>query len=172
MGFCLKNLNPPKIIKMKQKITQELINNKKAYYDYDILETKKAGIVLTGSEVKSLRSGKGSLKGSYGMIKNNEVYLINFHISPYQINNLSSKDNPERDKKLLLKKSEILRLKNRIKQEHLTLIPLRVYNDTNGLIKVDLALAKKKKKFDKRLKIKTRENKKRIEKAKKGNVWG
>ena len=90
---------------MKQKITQELINNKKAYYDYDILETKKAGIVLTGSEVKSLRSGKGSLKGSYGMIKNNEVYLINFHISPYQINNLSSKDNPERDKKLLLKKS-------------------------------------------------------------------
>ncbi|MGB9680981.1 MAG: SsrA-binding protein SmpB [Minisyncoccia bacterium] len=158
---------------MKKEEIKILLENTRAPYDYEILEVKKAGIVLRGPEVKSLRAKKGSLKGVYGVInKNNEVFLINFHISPYQPNNVPSDYDPKRAKKLLLNKKEILRLKNLIEQKRLTLIPLKVYNDYTGFIKVDLALAKKRKKYSKKLKIKEREIKRRTEKAKKGEIWG
>lgn len=157
----------------KKKNFKILLENPKAYYDYEILEIKKAGIVLKGFEVKALREKKGSLKGAYAVInKNNEVFLINFHISPYQPNNISENYDPKRDRKLLLNKKEILRLKNLIEQQHLTLIPLKVYNDYTGFLKVDLALAKKRRKYSKKLKIKEREIKRKIERAKKGDIWG
>ncbi len=158
---------------MKNKKIRILLENPRASYDYEILEVKKAGIVLKGTEVKSLREKKASLKGVYGVIsKDNEVFLINFNIPPYQPKNIPPDYDPKRAKKLLLNKKEILRLKNLIEQQHLTLIPLRLYNDYTDFIKVDLALAKKRKKFNKKLKIKEREEKRRIEKAKKGEIWG
>ncbi|MGE4554747.1 MAG: SsrA-binding protein SmpB [Candidatus Paceibacterota bacterium] len=157
---------------MRAKKTEILLENRRAYYDYDILEVKKAGIELKGSEVKSLRKKMGSLKGSYGIIRNNEMFLINFDIPPYQVNNVSPSYDSHRPKKLLLKKQEILRWNTMRQQRLLTIIPLKVYNDTTGLIKVDIALAKRKKKYDKRLKIKERESKRNLERIKKEQSWG
>jgi len=157
---------------MKKKEIKILLENPKAYYDYEILETKKAGIELKGFEVKSLRAKKGSLKGVYGVIRNNEIFLINFDIPPYQANNVPSSYDSKRNKRLLLKKQEILRWKNLMDQQPLTIIPLKVYNDYTGFLKVDIALAKKRKKYSKKLKIKEREIKRRLNMAKKGDYWG
>jgi len=135
--------------------------NKRGYYDYEILEKIESGIVLKGSEVKSIREGKVSFKDSYARVENGEVFLYNFYISPYPFSN--EKINPLRKRKLLLKKNEIRRLERKVSEKGLTLIPLSVYFNNKGLVKVELALAKGKKLFDKRRELKEREIKRQIE---------
>jgi SsrA-binding protein len=122
--------------------------NRKAQHEYYIIQTYEAGIVLKGTEVKSLREGKVNLVDSYATIKNGEAWLLSAHISEYKQGNINN-HNPVRDRKLLLNKSEIRKLIGKIKEKGLTLIPLRLYF-LKGKVKVELALAKGKKSFDKR----------------------
>jgi len=151
----------------RKTFQKDLVTNKKAYFDYEILEKFEAGIVLLGMEVKSLKMGKASIVGAYIIIKQREAFLLNATISPYQPRNTSSDYQPQRTRKLLLKTKEIDYLSAKTKQQRLTLIPLKVYNK-NGLIKTEIALVKGKKKFDKRETIKKREEKRKIEQARKG----
>lgn len=132
-----------------------LAENKKAYYDYEILEKFEAGLVLTGSEVKSIKTGHIGLKGSYVVLKE-EVYLIGATIPPYQPKNASPDYDPERSRKLLLNKSEIKYLIGKTKERGLTLIPLKVYTKY-AKIKLEFGIAKGRKKPDKRELIKKRE---------------
>ncbi|MCK9265758.1 SsrA-binding protein SmpB [bacterium] len=142
------------------------IENRKAFFNYELLEKIEAGIVLKGPEVKSLRAGRGSIKESYAKIENGEVYLYNFHISNYE--NTFEKDNPLRKKKLLLTKREIKRISKKVEEKGLTIIPVSVYFDKKGLAKVQIAVAKGKKLYDKRRVIKERELKISIERRLKG----
>lgn len=133
-----------------------LAENKKAYYNYEILEKFEAGISLLGQEVKSLRTRGLSLAGSYVVLRDGEVFWLGANIPPYQPKNVPPDYEPERARKLLLRKSEIKRLIGKANQKGLTLIPLRLYTK-NGKIKLEFARAKGMKKFDKREKIKKRE---------------
>jgi len=133
-----------------------LAENKKAYFNYQILEKFEAGISLIGQEVKSIKTRGVNLAGSYVVIKDSEVFWIGAKISPYQPKNLPPDYNPERSRKLLLKKSEIKYLIGKTKQKGLTLIPLRVYTK-RGKIKLEFGIAKGLKKVDKRELIKKRE---------------
>lgn len=135
---------------------KKLAENKKAYHEYEILEKYEAGIVLNGQEVKSIRSGRASLKGSYVILRNGELYLLGASIPAYQPLNAPPDYNPERSRKLLLKKAEINRLIGKSKEKGLTLIPLQIYTK-NARIKVMFAVARGKKKQDKREIIKKRE---------------
>lgn len=135
---------------------KSLAENRKAYYDYEILETYEAGIVLNGQEVKSIKTGHINLKGAYVVFKNEELFLIGANIPPYQPKNAPKDYNPERSRKLLLTKAEIKSLVGKIKQKGLTLIPLKVYTK-NAKIKLLFGIGKGKKEIDKREKIKKRE---------------
>lgn len=135
--------------------------NRKAYHDYFIQETYEAGISLLGTEVKSLREGKVNLKDSYVIIKNNEVFLLNCHISPYSHGNIQNHD-PLRTRKLLLHKKEISRLWGALTQKGLTIIPLKVYFK-KGRAKVEIGIAKGKRKYEKRETIKAKEARREIE---------
>jgi len=141
-----------------------LTTNPRARFDYSILETFEAGIVLFGHEAKAIKSNRVSLKGSYVTIKNNEAWLINVQISPYQPKNTPEEYDPTRSRKLLLHKKEISSLIGKTKQKGLTLVPLRVYTKHNR-IKLEFALAKGKRKTDKREKIKRREVDRKIDRA-------
>ncbi|PIR89720.1 SsrA-binding protein [bacterium (Candidatus Gribaldobacteria) CG_4_10_14_0_2_um_filter_33_15] len=132
------------------------IINKKAYFNYEILETFQAGIVLIGQEVKSIKNGRISLAGSYIILKEEEFFLIGANVPPYQPKNAPRDYDPKRFRKLLLKKSEIKYLIGKSRQMGLTLIPLKVYTKQQK-IKLEFGLAKGKKKVDKREKIKKRE---------------
>ena len=131
------------------------ILNRKAKYNYQIFETLEAGIVLTGTEIKSLRLGKANIKDSYARVKNNEVFLINMHISSYDNGNIFNHDET-RERKLLLHKKEIFKFRDKIKLEGYTLVPLKVYLK-DGRAKVLIGLAKGKKNYDKREDIKKRD---------------
>lgn len=122
--------------------------NRKARHEYTILVTYEAGIILTGTEVKSIRQGKMNLVDAYAMIKDGEVWLVNAHVSEYDQGNINNHD-PIRTRKLLLNKSEIRKLIGRTKEKGLTLIPLRVYFKS-GKVKVEIGLAQGKKLYDKR----------------------
>jgi len=122
--------------------------NRKARHEYAILQTYEAGIVLVGTEVKALRQGKANLVDGYAKIEKGEVWLVSVHISEYSQGNINN-HNPVRDRKLLLKSSEIRKLIGKTKEKGLTLVPLRLYFK-NGKVKVELALAKGKKVYDKR----------------------
>ena len=139
--------------------------NKKAYHDYEILEKIEAGLVLLGTEVKSLRQGKANLKDSYAKIKRSEVFLYGFHISAYSH---ASYDNhePERVRKLLLHKYEIQRLSGKTQEKGFSLIPLRVYF-SKGRAKVELGLARGKKLYDKRESLKRKEEARELERVRK-----
>jgi len=147
-----------------------LTKNKKAYFNYEILEKFEAGISLIGQEVKSIKSGRINLIGSYVVLKRStktgppEVYLVGCKIPAYQPKNAPSDYNPERSRKLLLKKAEIKYLIGKVKQKGLTLVPLRVYTKRRK-IKVEFGIAKGLKKVDKREKIRKREVEKRIKRA-------
>jgi SsrA-binding protein len=132
----------------KEEDYKNITVNRKARHEYSILQTFEAGIVLQGTEVKSLRQGKANLVDSYASLKNGEVWLIGAHISEYTQGNINNHI-PTRDRKLLLNKSEIRRLIGKVKEKGLTLIPLRLYFK-DGKVKVELALAKGKKVYDKR----------------------
>ena len=132
----------------KEKDTRLIANNKKAYHDFFIEETYEAGIALHGTEVKSLRMGKCSIKESFIRIENEEVFIYGMHISPYEKGNIFNKD-PLRIKKLLMHKYEIRKLRAKIQEKGYTLVPLKVYFN-QSLVKVEIGLAKGKKLYDKR----------------------
>ncbi len=136
-------------------------SNKKARRDYEIIDKFEAGMSLLGSEVKSIRNNGISLKESYIKIKRNECYLVRCHIAPYSFARKQDLD-PYRERKLLIKKSQIIRLHAKIQQKGLTLVPLKVYFNAKGLCKVELGLGKGKKSHDKRQDIKKREVDKKL----------
>ncbi|MCK9312826.1 MAG: SsrA-binding protein SmpB [Methanocorpusculum sp.] len=133
---------------MQEKNIKVVTENRKARHDYFIEEAFEAGIALTGTEVKSLRASKVNLKDSYAQVVNGEMFLFNMHISPYEQGNRYNVD-PVRSRKLLLHKNEINKLFGKVKQQGLTLVPLKVYFK-RGRVKVEIALAKGKKDYDKR----------------------
>lgn len=138
-------------------------DNRDARHHYEVLETLEAGIQLTGAEVKSVKSGNLSLKGSYASVREHELWLIGSHIGAYKPAGQSPHD-PARTRRLLVRKSEIARFVGQSKSEGLTLFPLSVYSK-RGLIKVELGLGRGKKKFDKRASIKKREIERKIGRA-------
>ena len=143
-------------------MSEKLIaNNKKAYYDYFIEDKIEAGICLQGTEVKSLRLGKCSIKESYIRITNGEVFIIGMHIATYENGNIYNHEET-RTRKLLLKKSEILKLQQQVDKNGYTLVPIRVYF-SNQYAKVEIGLAKGKKKYDKRQSLKEKDMKRQIE---------
>ena len=145
-----------------------IANNKKAYHDYFILEKYEAGIVLHGTEVKSLRMGQCSIKEAFIRIENGEMFIYGMHVSPYEKGNIFNRD-PIRPRKLLMHKREILKLYGTLKQEGLTLIPLSLYFK-NGRVKVELGLCKGKKLYDKRDDLAKRDAKRTIDRALKERV--
>lgn len=138
------------------------IKNKKANFDYEILDTYEAGIVLTGTEIKSIRAGKANLKDSYAIVRNGEVYLLNMHISHYEQGNIFNHDET-RTRKLLLHKKEIYRIRDSLEKEGLTLVPLKLYFKDN-YAKILLGIARGKKNYDKREAMKKRDNLMEIQK--------
>ncbi len=141
-----------------------IATNKKARHDYFIEETYEAGIVLAGTEVKSIRQGKVNFKDSYAQIENGEAFVIGMHISPYEQGNIYNRD-PVRKRKLLLNKREIRKLIGLTTQKGYSLIPLNLYLK-NGLVKMELAVAIGKKKYDKRQDIAKKDAERRIQRAK------
>lgn len=139
------------------------ILNRKARYDYEIEDTYEAGIVLTGTEIKSIRMGKVNIKDSYAIIRNNEIYLLNTHISLYEeVNRFNHDEN--RTRKLLLHKKEILKLKDKLEIEGYTLVPLKIYFVKNKA-KVLIGVAKGKKNYNKKETIKERDIQREMEKS-------
>ena len=141
-----------------------LATNPRAKFDYQILETYEAGLVLSGFEVKAAKNNRLILKGSYVTIKNGEAWLINAQIMPYQPKNTPADYEPGRTRKLLLHKKEIEALIGRIKEKGLTLTPIRVYTKRNR-VKIEFGLGRGKRKIDKREKIKKRESDRKLERA-------
>ncbi len=138
--------------------------NKKAFFDYEIIEKYEAGIVLEGHEVKAVKKGKVSIIGSYVKIMGQEAFLVGAIIQPYQPLNVAKNYDPQRSRKLLLNKKEIDSFIGKTKEKGLTIVPLRVY-DKKGRIKLEIGLARAKKKADKREKIRGREEKRKLERV-------
>lgn len=147
---------------MGKKERKLVANNKKAYHDYFIEETYEAGIVLTGTEIKSVRQGKVSIKESYARIKDGEMMLYGMNISPYEQGNRFNTD-PLRDRRLLLHKQEIRKLIGQTTLKGLTIVPLKMYINEDGLAKVEIGLARGKKNYDKREDIAKRDAKRDID---------
>jgi SsrA-binding protein len=143
---------------------QIIASNRRARYEYEILDTWEAGMVLVGSEVKSLRAGNANLSDAYAMTRRGELWLLNLHISPYK---QAGRDNPDprRERKLLLHRREIEKLGSQINERGLTLVPLSLYF-SNGRAKVEIGLARGKKRYDKRESIKRREQDREMARAK------
>ena len=137
---------------MKKEEAKALASNKKAFKDYFLLENYEAGIALTGTEVKSVRARKLNFKDSYALIKNGEVFLLNLHISPYAQGNRYNVD-PDRTRKLLLHRKQIDRLLGKTQEKGMTLVPTKIYLK-NGVVKLEIALGRGKRFYDKREEIK------------------
>ena len=146
---------------MKEKGTKLVANNKKAYFDYFIEEKYEAGIALAGTEVKSLRQGKCSIKEAYVRVENGEVYVVGMNISPYEQGNIFNRD-PLRTRKLLLHKSEIAKLAGVVQQTGYTLMPLQVYFK-DGRAKLEIGVARGKKNYDKRESIAKKDLRRELE---------
>jgi SsrA-binding protein len=140
-----------------------ICNNKKAFHNYFIEEKFEAGMVLKGTEVKSLRMGKANLNDSFAQVRNGEAFLNNLHISPYDFGNRENHD-PDRVRKLLLHKKEIEKLHGKVREQGYSLVPLRLYFK-NGMVKVEMGLAKGKKLFDKREDMKKEDQKREMAQA-------
>lgn len=143
--------------------TRPIATNRRALHDYEILEKVEAGLVLLGPEVKSLREGKANLSDSYAVLRGGEAFLLNAHVSPYD---KAGRDNPDprRERKLLLHRSEIVRLAGKVAERGLTLVPLAIYFK-NGRAKVEIGLARGKRVYDKRQTIRRREEEREMERA-------
>ncbi len=137
-----------------------IATNRKANFEYEVLERYEAGIVITGTEVKSLRIGKANLQDAYGRISNDEVWLINSHISEYKFGNINNHE-PLRNRKLLLNRKEIRKIKQALQERGLTLVPLKMYF-RGSLVKVEIGIARGKKLYDKRESIKKRETERKL----------
>ena len=148
-------------MRMAKDSVKLIANNKKAYHDYFILDTYEAGLALHGTEVKSLRMGKCSIKESFIRIENGEVFIYGMHISPYEKGNIFNKD-PLRVKKLLLHKSEIHKMLGKVKEKGISVVPLKVYLK-GSLMKMEIGLAKGKKLYDKRDDIAKKDQKREAE---------
>lgn len=148
---------------MKPSGIKIIATNRKAYHDYHILDTFEAGMVLTGSEIKSIRAGQISLRDGYATIQDDEIWLMNVHIAPYHQANRENHE-PRRTRKLLLHRREINRLIGKLREKGLTLIPLKVYLKNNRA-KVELGLAVGKKQYDKRAALKEKESRRQIDRA-------
>ncbi len=140
-----------------------LATNRKAFHDYTIEETYEAGVVLTGTEIKSVRAGSVNLRDSYAEVRNGEMWLLNVHIAPYEPASRQNAD-PYRERKLLLHRGEIMRLMGRVQEKGLTLVPLKMYLKKNKA-KVEVGLVRGKKLYDKRETIAKRESAREIERA-------
>lgn len=147
---------------MAKEAMKLVANNKKAYHDYFIEEKYEAGLVLHGTEVKSLRLGKCSIKESFIRIENGEMYIYGMHVSPYEKGNIFNKD-PLRVRKLLLHKREIMKLFGKMKEKGYTIVPLQVYF-SNGRAKIEIGLARGKKLYDKREDIAKKDQRREAEK--------
>lgn len=147
-----------------------LVSNRRARHDFEVLETLEAGIELGGSEVKSLREGRGSLQDSFAVVRRGELFLKNAHIPRYSHSSGQALEE-RRDRKLLVHKKQIQSLGGRAAQAGLTLVPLRLYLD-HGLVKVELALARGRRKFEKRAKLKEKEHRREMERAARGRGAG
>lgn len=141
---------------------RSVVSNRRALHDYEILERYEAGIALTGSEVKSLRGGRGSLREAFARVRDGEVWLEGFHIPPYEQAMDKTRLDPVRPRKLLLHRREIERLVGKTAEQGLALVPLRIYF-THGLAKVELGLGRGKRKYEKRRAIAEREHRREIE---------
>ncbi len=141
-----------------------LIEHKKARLNYEILEEFEAGLELLGGEVKSLRLGQGKLEGSHAIVRGGEVYVVGMHIPPYQPKNTPSDYDPDRSRRLLLTRKQIVALQGYESQKGLTLVPLKVYNK-GKVLKLFLAAAKGRKQYDKRAVLKERDTKREIERT-------
>ena len=141
-----------------------VISNRKARYEYQFIETFTAGIVLKGTEVKSLRAGKASLQEAYCFIKDEEAFIKNMEIAVYEKGSYNNHE-PRRERKLLLKKREIRKIRKSLEEKGLTFIPLKLYFNDRNLVKLNLALAKGKKVHDKREDIKKKDTKRELDRA-------
>ena len=142
-------------------MSQPTINNKKARFEYELLETFTAGMVLTGSEIKSIRQGKASIKEAYCFIENGELFIRNMNISPYEEAGRENHE-PTRLRKLLLNASEIKKLERKLKDAGLTIVPIKVFISSGGWAKIDIAVAKGKKLYDKRDDIRKKDEKRQM----------
>ncbi|WP_125709761.1 SsrA-binding protein SmpB [Lacticaseibacillus porcinae] len=149
--------------KMKPKPDNLLAQNKKAYHDYNILETYEAGVALTGTEIKSVRAGKTTLRDGFARVRNGEAWLENVHITPYAEGNQFNVD-PMRNRKLLLHKKEIRKLEVSLTEKGLTIVPLRMYLK-HGYAKVLIGVAQGKKNYDKRESLKRKDQERDIQRA-------
>lgn len=141
------------------------IKNKRASFEYFLIDTYTAGIVLTGTEIKSIREGKATLADSYCTFIGNELFVIGMHISEYTLGTYNN-HNPKRDRKLLLTKRELRKLKTKINEKGYTVVPVEMFINDKGLAKIDIALAKGKHFYDKRENLKDKDNNKEIERIK------
>lgn len=146
------------------RVFKTVTENRRARHEYHILETYEAGIALSGTEVKSLRAGKANLQDSFARVDNGEMMLYNMHISPYEQGNRFNHE-PKRTRRLLMHKQEIMRLLGKVREKGLALIPLKVYFNPRGKVKVELALAQGKKSYDKRQDIAARDAKRDMDRA-------
>ena len=138
------------------------IKNKRATFEYFLVETLTAGIVLTGTEIKSIRGGKASLADSYCSFKGNELFVVGMHIAEYAQGTYNNHD-PKRDRKLLLNARELRKLKNKVQEKGFTIVPVTLFINDNGLAKLDIALARGKHYYDKRESLKTKDSKRELD---------
>jgi SsrA-binding protein len=147
---------------MSEKVADRVFaSNRRAWHDYHILESVESGLVLTGTEVKSIRAGKANLREGYARVANGELWLHNVHVAQYEAGNIYNHE-PTRTRKLLLHKGQIGRLAGRSREQGLTIVPLKLY-EKKGRVKLELGLAKGKRQYDKREALAERESKREIE---------
>ena len=152
---------------MKKKLDADiLIKNKKASYEYEFIESFEAGIQLKGTEIKSIREGKASIKEGYCAFKKGELFIINMDISPYEDASFTNHE-PKRVRKLLLHRNELTKLKRSKKDVGLTIIPTKLYINQKGFAKLNIALAKGKKLYDKRQSLKSKDDQRQMDRAQK-----
>lgn len=148
----------------KKESGKTIAKNRRAFHDYEILETFEAGIELTGTEVRSLRDNNAQLTDAFALIRNGEAWLNNLHIPPFLQGNLANPD-PDRKRKLLLHKKQIRYLAEKTQEKGLAVVPLKIYFNDRNLVKVEIALARGKKLYDKRTSLKERDVKREIDRA-------
>jgi len=144
-----------------------LIDNKKAYFNFEVQDKYEAGLILEGWEVKSLKTGRGSINSSYIKIKGSEVYLVNATIATWKSGFIKSPEEERKDRKILLNREEIKKINIKVKQVGITAVPLELYTNDKGIIKITVGVVRGKKKFDKRQKLKDEDMKRRIDQDRK-----
>lgn len=149
---------------MAAREEKNIAKNRRAFHDYEVLRTYEAGIVLTGTEVCSLRENNCQLTDCFAIVRKGEVWLMNLHIAPYSHGNIAN-PNPDRNRKLLLHKTEIRTLEQHVKEKGMALVPLRMYFSSNNLVKLELALCRGKKLYDKRAALAKKESQREVERA-------